>query len=125
MTSTIWRSNGYPSYFIVCTASTIISVKGLASDGCILVMREVRATSNSNSLSTSSFFTLNVSKKANVSFLAISIPSTRTLGCTPSPKYLSAYLKSSPIKRTFDVVPSPTISSYAVAALPIIAAVGC
>jgi hypothetical protein len=32
-------------------------------------------------------------------------------GWTPSPRYLSACLISSPMKRTFEVVPSPTMSS--------------
>jgi hypothetical protein len=68
---------------------------------------------------------LNSSKNLSTSVLATSIPSTIILGWTPSPIYLSAYLITSPIKRTLVVVPSPTISSCAVAALPIMAAVGC
>jgi len=43
----------------------------------------------------------------------------------PSPNNLSAYFISAPINRTLLVVPSPTISSYAVAERAIIAAVGC
>jgi hypothetical protein len=74
-------------------------------------MSEVLAISMSNSLVISSLSYLKVSRKLRVSFLAISIPSTKILGWTPSPKYLSAYLISSPMKRTFEVVPSPTISS--------------
>lgn len=46
------------------------------------------------------------------------------LGCNPSEIYLSACFKSSPTRRTTEVVPSPQISSCAVAARAIITAVG-
>lgn len=69
--------------------------------------------------------TLKSSKNFKHSTLANSIPSVNTLGCTPSLIYLSAYFIISPVNNTFEVLPSPTISSYAVAALAIIAAVGC
>lgn len=46
------------------------------------------------------------------------------LGCSPSEMYRSACFKSSPTSRTTDVVPSPQMSSWAVAALAIMTAVG-
>lgn len=46
------------------------------------------------------------------------------LGCSPSEMYLSACLRSSPTRSTTEVVPSPHMSSWAVAARAIITAVG-
>jgi len=88
----------------------MIPVRGLANTGWILVIREVLAMSINSSV-VISFFCLKASTNLRVSYLASSIPSTRILGWTPSPRYLSAYLMSSPMKRTLEVVPSPTISS--------------
>ena len=68
---------------------------------------------------------MNFSKNFKLSTLANSYPSVIILGWTPSLINLSAYFINSPINKTFDVVPSPTISSYAVADLAIMAAVGC
>jgi hypothetical protein len=90
---------------------------------CNLVLREVLATLKSRALSISAL-SLKVSKKRRVSFFANSYPSVMTLGCRPSWISLYAYFMSSPMNKTLEVVPSPTISSWAVAALAIIDAVG-
>jgi hypothetical protein len=58
------------------------------------------------------------------SFFAISKPSVMMRGCKPSAMCRSACFSSSPTSRTTDVVPSPQMSSCAVAALAIITAVG-
>ena len=58
------------------------------------------------------------------SILASSNPSVIIRGCSPSEMYLSACLSSSPTNITTEVVPSPQISSWAVAARAIITAVG-
>lgn len=60
----------------------------------------------------------------SASVFAKSYPSAMTRGCRPSEMYLSACLRSSPIKSTHDVVPSPVMSSCAVAARAIMTAVG-
>lgn len=60
----------------------------------------------------------------NDSFFAISNPSVMIRGCRPSAMYRSACFRSSPTNKTTDVVPSPQISSWAVAALAIMTAVG-
>ena len=59
-----------------------------------------------------------------VSFFAISKPSVMMRGCSPSVMCLSACFSSSPTRRTTDVVPSPQMSSCAVAARAIMTAVG-
>lgn len=105
------------------TASTIEGVSCSASAALILVERDVRATERSSSRSIERVI-LKVSRNFNVSVLAISYPSVMMRGCKPSCMCRSACLRSSPTISTTEVVPSPQMSSCAVAALAIMTAVG-
>lgn len=104
-----------------------------------LVASDVRATLRRSSRSTS-LGSLKVSRnyggelKASdgmtaeltlrASILASSKPSVMIRGCSPSAMYRSACFSSSPTSMTTEVVPSPQISSCAVAARAIMTAVG-
>eukprot|EP01136_Pigoraptor_vietnamica_P029896 Opistho-1_new@88456 len=113
-----------PSRRIVRTASTTQSVSTSASSRCTFVRSDVRAMLARSSRSMGTFcFTLSRTSRAR--FLAMSKPSLITRGWRPSEMYRSACLRSSPIMRTFDVVPSPVISSCAVDARAMSEAVGC
>lgn len=87
------------------------------------VVKEVLANLINYYLS-NAFVILNYSRYFIVLSFAFSIPSTITLGCTDNAMLCSACLSNYPINKTIEVVPSPTISSWAVAALAIIMAVG-
>mmetsp|Transcript_9161 Transcript_9161/g.16822 ORF Transcript_9161/g.16822 Transcript_9161/m.16822 type:complete len:207 (+) Transcript_9161:1092-1712(+) len=127
MISTMLRSSGCPSFLIIRTDSTTTSDIGSARAGAIFVLREVLATQTSFSLSLrgSSRWTLKESRNFTVSSLASSKPSAISRGCRPSARLCSASFMSSPMNITLEVVPSPVNSSWALAALAIIEAVGC
>lgn len=97
------------------------------SDSSSFVCKEVRAVDNKRSRSwmAFSFGIANVFKNSRQASLATSNPSVSMRGCIPSETYFSACLSISPVKMTVDVVPSPVISSCAVAVRAIKAAVGC
>jgi len=127
MISTMCKSIGSSFFAMHNTASTTMVVNLSANSSRSLVLNAVRATHNNISRSTPSspgVALINVSKNFNDSRFATSIPSTNTLGCKPSFKYLSACFKSSPMTSTVVVVPSPVMSSCATAVLAIITAVG-
>ncbi len=107
------------------TASTTISTNWFAKSGCNLVQRAVRATLMSNGFSIVSLLTLKLYKNLSAYFLASSYPSVMILGWTCSCTSLCACFIIYPMSRTLEVVPSPTISSWAVADRAIIPAVGC
>lgn len=83
----------------------------LASLGWSLVFNEVFATYCKSELSISIFLSLKESRISKDLFLANSYPSVIIRGWTPSYIKSSAYFNNSPIKSTFEVVPSPTVSS--------------
>ena len=85
----------------------------------------MRATSSS-SLRFVVFRSMRPSSSRNLSprILASSKPSATSRGCRPSCRYRSAWCSISPISSTADVVPSPVMSSCAVAVRAISAAVG-
>mmetsp|Transcript_155807 Transcript_155807/g.499496 ORF Transcript_155807/g.499496 Transcript_155807/m.499496 type:complete len:234 (-) Transcript_155807:40-741(-) len=126
-TSTMFKSSGWSTLFMQRTASTATSAMGSARLGAILVLSDVLATQTSFSRSFKAFGTgtLNSSRNLIASSLARSKPSAMSLGCKPSARHCSASFMSSPMNITLDVVPSPVISSCAVAALAIMLAVGC
>lgn len=107
------------------TLSTTMSTNKFTISGCSLVPRLVLAMFNNMFLSQPSHYIFIVSKNLSSSTLASSQPSQMTLGCTPSCTKRSACLIRSPVNNTLLVVPSPTMSSCAVAERAIIAAVGC
>mmetsp|Transcript_61289 Transcript_61289/g.198283 ORF Transcript_61289/g.198283 Transcript_61289/m.198283 type:complete len:221 (-) Transcript_61289:54-716(-) len=127
MISTMFKSNAVSAFLMHRTASTATSAIGSAMLGAIFVLRDVRATqtSFSRSFMGSGTATLNSSRNLMQSSLAKSKPSAISLGCRPSLRQTSASFMSSPMNITLDVVPSPVISSCAVAALAIMLAVGC
>ncbi len=102
-----------------------MGLKSSVHDFYIFVESDVWATYFNREGSIVIFLSLNSSRISNALFLAISNPSVIIRGWTPSNKRDSAYLRSSPMKRTLLVVPSPTDSSCATEHLAIIAAVGC
>ena len=126
------KSIGFSGTWTIKTASTTISMilkmifdneYLLAISGVNLLFRAVLATFIKTALST--YLYLKLSKNVRASFLASSYPSVITLGWIPSANNLSAYFINAPINRTLLVVPSPIMSSWAVALLAIMAAVGC
>mmetsp|Transcript_26934 Transcript_26934/g.104568 ORF Transcript_26934/g.104568 Transcript_26934/m.104568 type:complete len:200 (+) Transcript_26934:5668-6267(+) len=123
MISTICRSSGWPSLWIVSTASVTISESTVAKSETTLVASEHLAISTRSSRSI--FLSNAVSSIHRLSSsLARSNPSVTDLGWSPSTRYLSACFKSSPMISTVEVVPSPHTSSWAVAVLAIMDAVG-
>mmetsp|Transcript_5410 Transcript_5410/g.16073 ORF Transcript_5410/g.16073 Transcript_5410/m.16073 type:complete len:221 (+) Transcript_5410:1180-1842(+) len=125
--STMCRSSGSPGFLMHLTASTETSAMGSAIVGAIFVRNEVRArqTRRSRSLKTSSMGTLKPSRNFRVSSRARSKPSAMRRGWRPSARLASASFISSPMNITVVVVPSPVMSSWAVAARAIMLAVGC
>ena len=121
--STIWRSIPV-SRFMVNTASVTISVIWSANFVGSFVLKAVRATFNKNSLSIFSGLYLHVSKNSKLFFFANSIPSTKCDTWIPSCTYRKLWTNNSPMNKTFEDDPSPTVSSWAVAARAIIWAVG-
>lgn len=108
------------------TQSVTIGVKTSATSGVTLVLKLDLATCNNNSLSSMLSFLsiMKLFKNSNEASLPFSKPSAKTLGCMPSLRKICACLKSSPTNKHTVVVPSPVISSCAVAALAIMMAVG-
>lgn len=125
MIYTMWRSIGLSAILMILTASTTISTSWFARSGCNLVQRAVLATLISKGFSTVSLAILKLSKNFRAYFLASSYPSVMMRGWTCSWMRRCACFMSSPIKRTLEVVPSPTMSSWAVAERAIMPAVGC
>mmetsp|Transcript_7602 Transcript_7602/g.14958 ORF Transcript_7602/g.14958 Transcript_7602/m.14958 type:complete len:242 (-) Transcript_7602:90-815(-) len=115
---------------LLCThrmASTHTSPTWSASSSWSLVRSAVRDTQLSISrsiLPSLPCWCLKFSRNLVDSVLAMSKPSQIRRGCTPSPRCRSACFRSSPMKMTVDVVPSPQISSWAVAVRAMRAAVG-
>mmetsp|Transcript_30046 Transcript_30046/g.76369 ORF Transcript_30046/g.76369 Transcript_30046/m.76369 type:complete len:247 (+) Transcript_30046:237-977(+) len=125
--STMFRSRGVFCFLMHLTASTMTSAMGSAMAGEIFVLNEVRATqtSRSRSFRGSSIVTLNWSRNFRTSSRARSKPSAMRRGWRPSAIVTSANFINSPMNITLDVVPSPVMSSCAVAARAIMLAVGC
>mmetsp|Transcript_37169 Transcript_37169/g.98393 ORF Transcript_37169/g.98393 Transcript_37169/m.98393 type:complete len:228 (+) Transcript_37169:1378-2061(+) len=124
--SIMCRSTGEPSgWRMHSTASTTMSVKMSASSECILVRSEAWAICRRRSREVVSIFSADESMYLSTCSLASSMPSVRRRGCTPSARWRSACFISSPTISTADVVPSPVMSSCAVAMRAIIIAVGC
>mmetsp|Transcript_4943 Transcript_4943/g.12641 ORF Transcript_4943/g.12641 Transcript_4943/m.12641 type:complete len:204 (-) Transcript_4943:210-821(-) len=125
--STMCRSIASSSRRMQSRASTTMSVRFSTISGRSLVWSVVRAMlqSCSRSLARSLNSLANWSRNSTVAALATSKPSTITRGWRPSPRYCSACFMSSPVKSTVEVVPSPTVSSVAVAARAMRVAVGC
>lgn len=111
ITSIMFKSISSPSLWIISTASVTIGAKRLVHCFWTLVDREVWATFLSRVESTLIFFSFYSYRISIALFLAISKPSVMILGWTPSKRSISACLRSSPMKRTLLVVPSPTDSS--------------
>ena len=118
------KSIGASGFCIIWTASTTIYTILFARWGINFVFKAVLATDIRSGLSISKQ-SLNFYKKDKDYFLANYNPSTIILGWTCYWTNLWLSFIISPIKSTLDVVPSPTISSCAVAALATIPAVGC
>mmetsp|Transcript_14809 Transcript_14809/g.31976 ORF Transcript_14809/g.31976 Transcript_14809/m.31976 type:complete len:213 (+) Transcript_14809:1133-1771(+) len=123
----MFKSRTWSGFLMQRTASTTTSAMGSAIIGAIFVRSAVRATQTSRSRSLRAFgtATLNSSRNFTISSLARSKPSAISLGWRPSARQPSANFMSSPMNMTLVVVPSPVISSCAVAARAIMLAVGC
>mmetsp|Transcript_46084 Transcript_46084/g.150924 ORF Transcript_46084/g.150924 Transcript_46084/m.150924 type:complete len:252 (-) Transcript_46084:8-763(-) len=124
MISTMCRSSGVSGLRIVSTASTQMAVNMSASSRCILVRSEHCAIWRSRSRSAQSLTSAVRSMYSSSDVFASSIPSHSSRGCTPSERWRSACFIISPTTRTAEVVPSPVMSSCAVAMRAIMHAVG-
>mmetsp|Transcript_12055 Transcript_12055/g.39594 ORF Transcript_12055/g.39594 Transcript_12055/m.39594 type:complete len:201 (+) Transcript_12055:1385-1987(+) len=124
MISIMCRSSGSSGLRMHSTASTQMSVNMSASSACILVRSDACATWTRRSRLRQSFSIFAFSRNFSTSVLANSMPSHRSRGWTPSERWRSACFMISPTMRTAEVVPSPVMSSCAVAIRAIMHAVG-
>ena len=125
ITSIMCRSIGSSGFRMHNTASTAISVKRSASSRCIFVRSDACAIWMRSSRFVVSIVRFEPSMYARTRSLARSMPSHSSRGCTPSARWRSACFISSPTMSTAEVVPSPVMSSCAVAMRAIMRAVGC